>query len=109
MNWENETRIIIHIADAPAHSTLYNDGGDGGDYSTEGPKLDNYIQKCAHMNIKIVAFKIGSSPDKSFQRVKQIYNNNGKYNFKMTDFDQNRTDPSYFVDLVVNSVKGVTA
>jgi len=109
MNWENGTRIIIHIADAPAHSTLYNDGGDGGDYSTEGPKLDNYIQKCAYMNINIVAFKIGSSPDKSFQRVKQIYNNNGKYNFKMTDFDQNRTDPSYFVDLVVNSVKGVTA
>ena len=109
MNWENGIRIIIHIADAPAHSRLYNNGGDGGDYSSEGPKLDNYIKKCSNMNINIVAFKIGSSPNKSFERVKSIYNNNGKYNFKMTDFDQNRTDPSYFVDLVVNSVKGVTA
>ena len=108
MNWENGIRIIIHIADAPAHSRLYNNGGDGGDYSSEGPKLDNYIKKCSNMNINIVAFKIGSSPNKSFERVKSIYNNNGKYNFKMTDFDQNRTDPSYFVDLVVNSVKGVT-
>ena len=109
MNWKNGIRIIIHIAYAPAHSRLYNDGGDGGDYSSEGPKLDNYTKKCSNMNINIVAFKIGSYPNKSFERVKSIYNNNRKYNFKMTDFDQNRTDPSYFVDLVVNSVKGVTA
>ena len=110
ISWGSGIRIIIHIADAPAHSTLYNDGGDGGNYSSEGPKLDNYIKKCAEMNLNIIAFKIGDSPNKSFNRVKQIYNKNGKYNFKMTEFDQNRTDPYYFVDLVVvNSVKGVTA
>ena len=109
MNWGKGIRIIIHIADAPAHSALYNDGKDGGDYSVEGPRLDNLIKKCADMNINIVAFKIGFSPDKSFQRVKNIYNSNGKNIFKITDFDQNITDPSYFVDLVVNSVKGVTA
>ena len=57
------------------------------------------------MNINIVAFKIGSSRNKSFERVKSIYNNNGKYNFKKTDFDQNRTDSSYFVDLVVIVLK----
>lgn len=46
------------------------------------------------MNLNTVAFKIGSSPDKSFERMKQIYRNKGKYNNKMTDFGQNRTDPS---------------
>ena len=109
MNWENGIRIVIHIADAPAHSILYNNGGDGNDYSYQGTRLDNLIKQCAKMNLNIVAFKIGSSPDLSFSRIKNIYNENGKTNFKITDFDQNKTDPSYFVDLVVNSVKGVTA
>ena len=54
MNWENGIRIIIHIADAPAHSNLYNDGDDGGDYSSQGPRLDGYIKECADKNINIV-------------------------------------------------------
>jgi len=109
MNWEKGTRLVIHIADAPAHSALYNNGGDGGDYSSEGPRLDKLIKECALMNINIVAFKIGVNPNKSFSRVKEIYENNGKTNFKIEEFDQNRKEPSYFVDLVVKSVKGVTA
>ena len=61
------------------------------------------------MNINIVAFKIGKYANKSFSRVKDIYKVNGKAKFKMEDFDQDKKEPSYFVDLVVKSVKGVTA
>ena len=108
MSWGRGIRLIIHIADAPAHSKLYNNGGDGGDYEAQGPRLDAIIRKSADMNINIVGFKIGSSPDKSYNRIKDIYNSKGNKNCKITNFDQNKTDPTYFTDLVVSSVKGVT-
>lgn len=34
IKWGSGIRIIIHIDDAPAHSTLYNDSGEGVDYSS---------------------------------------------------------------------------
>ena len=71
------------------------------------PPLDEIIKKSANMNINIVWFKIGKKSDKSFDRIKSLYNEKGNKNCKITDFDQNKTDPS-FTDLVVNRVKGVT-
>ena len=108
MSWGSGIRLAIHIADAPAHSKLYNNGGDGGNYEAQGPRLDAIIRKSADMNINIVGFKIGSKPDKSYNRIKDIYNSKGNKNCKITGFDQNKTDPAYFTDLVVSSVKGVT-
>ena len=73
ISWRSGIGIIIHIADAPAHSNSYNDGDDGGNYSSEGPRLDNFIQKCADMNINIVAstFSLFFSPN--FIRAIDIY------------------------------------
>ena len=105
MSWRSGNRLIIHIADAGAHGTDYTSGDK---YSSEGPKLDNYIRECANRNITIVAFKIGSEPQKSFDRSKYLYNNMGKTNYKIQEFDQNKKDPGYFTDLVVNAITKVT-
>jgi hypothetical protein len=105
LKWRNGNRLIIHIADAGAHGTDYTSGDK---YSSEGPKLDNYIRECSSRNITIVAFKIGSKPQKSFERSKMLYNNMGKNNYKIQEFDQNKKDPGYFTDLVVDSIIKVT-
>ena len=105
LKWRNGNRLIIHIADAGAHGTDYTSGDK---YSSEGPKLDNYIRECSSRNITIVAFKIGSKPQKSFERSKMLYNNMGKNNYKIQEFDQNKKDPGYFTDLVVNAIIKVT-
>ena len=105
MSWRSGNRLIIHIADAGAHGTDYTSGDK---YPSEGPKLDNYIRECAKRNITIVAFKIGSEPQKSFDRSKYLYNNMGKSNYKIQEFDQNKKDPGYFTDLVVNAIIKVT-
>ena len=59
ISWRSGNRLIIHIADAGAHGTEYSSGDK---YSSEGPKLDNYIKECSNRKITIVAFKIGSTP-----------------------------------------------
>ena len=103
--WRGGNRLIIHIADAGAHGTEYTSGDK---YPSEGPKLDNYIRECANRKITIVCFKIGSEPQKSFSRGQMLYQNMGNRNFKIQEFDQNKKDPGYFTDLVVNAITKVT-
>ena len=105
MHWRSGNRLIIHIADAGAHGTEYTTNDK---YSSEGPKLDNYIRECSGNKITIVAFQIGSEPQKSFSRAKSLYNSLGNNNFKIQDFDQNKKDPGYFIDLVVSAIVKVT-
>ena len=105
MSWRSGNRLIIHIADAGAHGTEYTSGDN---YPSEGPKLDNYLRECSNRNITIVAFKIGSEPEKSFNRSKMIYNNMGNNNYKIQEFDDKRKDAGYFTNLVVNSIIKVT-
>ena len=105
MSWRSGNRLIIHIADAGAYGTDYISGDN---YSYEGPKLDNYIRECSNRNIIIVAFKIGSEPEKSFKRSQMLYNSMGNKNYKIQEFDQNKKDPGYFTDLVVNAIIKVT-
>jgi len=105
MSWRSGNRLIIHIADAGAHGTEYTSGDK---YPSEGPKLDNYLRECSNRNITIVAFKIGSEPEKSFNRSKMIYNNMGNNNYKIQEFDDKRKDPGYFTNLVVNAIIKVT-
>ncbi len=105
ISWRSGNRLIIHIADAGAHGTEYSSGDK---YSSEGPKLDNYIRECSNRKITIVAFKIDSTPQQSFNRAQMLYNNMGNKNFKIQEFDQNKKDPGYFTDLVVNAITKVT-
>ena len=105
INWREGNRLIIHIADAGAHGTEYTSGDK---YPSEGPKLDNYIKKCSELKINIVAFKIGSTPQKSFLRSQNLYLSYGNKNYKIQEFDQNKKDPGYFTDLVVNAIIKVT-
>ena len=105
MNWNDGKKLIIHIADAGAHGTEYSEGDK---YPLEGPKLDKLIEQVAKQGIAIVAFKIGSYPEQSFLRAKKIFKDCGKDNYKIKEFDQNKKDPGYFTDLVVDSIIKVT-
>ena len=105
MNWRSGSKLISHIADAGAHGTEYSSGDK---YPSETSKLDNYIKECAKRNITIVSFKINKEPEQSFSRVQTIYNNMGNKNFKIQEFDQNKKDPGYFTNLVLDAITKVT-
>ena len=102
MSWRNGIKLIIHIADAGAHGYQYSDNFK---YLDQGPLLDMYIKECQKRNIFIVSFQIGSSPQKSFERIKMLYDNK---NINIQKFDQDKKDPGYFTNLVVGSIINVT-
>ena len=102
MSWREGRKLIIHIADAGAHGYQYSDNFN---YQDQGPLLDMYIKECQKRNIFIVSFQIGSSPQKSFQRIKMLY---GNKNINIQNFDQNKKDSGYFTNLVVESIINVT-
>ena len=107
ISWRNGNKLIIHIADAGAHGTDYSTKDK---YPDEGPKLDKLIMECSKRKISIVAFKIDSNfkPEQSFNRAQTLYKNSGNNNFKIQEFDQDKKDPRYFTDLVVNAIIQVT-
>lgn len=70
ISWREGSKLIIHIADAGAHGV---DFSDGDKHLEQGPLLPPYIKKCFDKNIKIIGFQLGSSRVKSFNKLKQIY------------------------------------
>lgn len=70
ISWREGSKFIIHIADAGAHGV---DFSDGDKHLEQGPLLPPYIKKCFDKNIKIIGFQLGSSRVKSFNKLKQIY------------------------------------
>ncbi len=105
LHWRNGIRLAIHIADDGAHGKQYS-SRDG--HPDEGPKLDEIYKKVAKMNINIVGFKIGDDPSQSFNRSKELLKSYGMNNYKISEFDQDKKDPRYFTDLVVDAVTHVT-
>ena len=103
--WRNGNKLIIHIADAGAHGTEYTSGDK---YQSQGPILDEYLKECAKRKINVAAFQIGSTPSQSFSRAQSLYNTLGNKGFKIQDFDQNKKDPGYFTNLVVDAITKVT-
>ena len=101
--WRNGTRLIIHIADAPAHGSEW---CNKNNHNEENPKLYPKIQKCIDKNIKIIAFQIGDYPKPSFSKFKNEYESKGGVLYKIKVFNKsmNSSEVSvHFKDMVVES------
>ena len=72
--WRNGTRLIIHVADAPAHG---NEWCGYDNHNDENPKLYPWIKKCVDKNIRIIGFQIGSEPKGCFSKFKEEYDSKG--------------------------------
>ena len=70
---EDSLKIIIHIADAGAHTLRFTEDDYKHDLKKYEIGLVNNIRKCAQKNINIFGYQIGSSPKKSFTECKYIY------------------------------------
>ena len=103
MAWRNGTRLIIHIADAPAHGSEW---CNEENHESENPKLYKMIQKCVEKNIKIIGFQIGNYPKNSFTKFEKEYKKKGGILFKIYEFNNqiNANEISqHFKDMVIIS------
>ena len=101
--WRNGTRLIIHIADAPAHGSEW---CNENNHNEENSKLYPIIQKCVDKNIKIIGFQIGSYPKPSFEKFQKEYNNRGGKLYKIQVFKSGMSSSeisTHFKDMVVSS------
>jgi len=63
LNWRNGTKLIFHIADAPAHGKLFNTDKKDDKFlnnvnDKHGEKLLELIKRCSERNIKITGISI---------------------------------------------------
>ena len=101
--WRNGTRLIIHIADAPAHGSEW---CNKENHESENPKLYTRIQKCVDKNIKIIGFQIGNYPKPSFSKFEKEYKSRGGILYKIYKFNNkmNANEISqHFKDMVIES------
>lgn len=102
MNWGDGNKLIIHIADAGTHGTIYSLLDK---YDEEGEKLDKKIKECFENYIIITVFKIFEEPERSFNRIKELYKSFGnEKNIIITELNRDNKNLGYFIDLVVNSI-----
>ena len=103
--WRNGTRLIIHIADAPAHGSKW---CKQSNHEEENDKLYPMIQKCVDKNIKIIGFQIGSSSNLSFSfsNFKKEYISRGGNFYEIKEFKSGMSSEQisvYFKDMVIES------
>ena len=101
--WRNGTRLIIHIADAPAHGSIWYGQSNHDD---QNAKLYPLIKKAVEKKIKIIGFQIGDSPKRSFAEFEKEYKKNGGQLYKIYQFrsGMNADEISkLFRDMVVQS------
>ena len=72
MKWREGIKLIIHICDDGAHGEQFTPNDP---FFEEGEKLISEIKECVRRNINIIGFKISEHPEKSFEKIREIYNN----------------------------------
>ena len=87
--WRNGIKLIIHIADAPAHGKLFC-GYDN--YNEEETKLPPLLEIIAKKKIKIYAFQLNSNPLISFNKCSELYKSYGGLMYEIKDFSHISSD-----------------
>lgn len=107
MAWRSGTKLVIHIADAPAHCRKYC-GYDN--HEEESGKLEPLLKKCAEEGIKIICFDINNGCKSCFEKMRNDYLPYGKEGtellFNIEKFDTSGNSEkiaSNFKKLVISS------
>jgi hypothetical protein len=106
IKWRNGIKLIIHIADAPAHGDEF---AGATNYTEEGPKLIEQIKNCVNQEIKIFGLFIGHSAKNSFLKFKEYYENYDREDkglYKVLNFNEGEgnTIAEKFKSLVLQAV-----
>lgn len=103
INWKDGTKLIIHIADAPAHTIEF--CGEIN-HEEENGKLQNMLALCAQKKIKIIGFSIDEKAKKSFDIAEQYYKYfNGFYKTFTFNEAKYSTISENFEELVIEAAE----
>ena len=104
MAWRSGTKVIIHIADAPAHCRKY---CGSSNHEEESGKLEPLLKRCATEGIKIICFDIRNGCKRCFETMRADYLPYGKdLLFNIENFDTSGSSEKIannFKELVIAS------
>ena len=105
--WKSNIKMLIHVADAPAHGTEYHDMGEGADTCWtpgKGPDPAEMMTQLAQKRLAYYFFKINNSTDKTFAKLKVAHKNSRR---ECRSFElREGADAALFKDLVMESIVG---
>ena len=103
INWKDGTKLIIHFADAPAHTKEFC-GYDN--HEEESGKLPKILKSCCEKNIKIICIPIYEIAKKSFEKCEKYYSENkGFYRIFKFEEVKTKTIRDQFSELVMEAAK----
>jgi hypothetical protein len=100
MNWRYGQRLIIHLADSPAHGHDY---CGSQNHEEENSKLEPLIRRCAAQSIKIVGMPIHPSAQMSYDRCKLIYDSEHGHLYEIRPFRSSGVS-NLFTNAIVEAV-----
>lgn len=104
INWRKGVRLIIHMADAPAHGHSY---CGYNNHEEENDRLAPLLKRCCSCGIKIVGMPIdGDYSLQSFKEAERNYNcgSNEQKFYRIQSFDSGSSNlSSYFKDQIVTA------
>jgi len=103
MAWSSRIRLLVHIADAPAHGEDYNDGGDSPDHLRQamaGPDPADLVRRLAEKKVNYFFFKINSSTDKMVEKLRAAHVNSRR-EFKVHDLG---SDVALFAETLMSTI-----
>lgn len=106
MNWRDEIKLIIHVADYGAHGKNYSNSDD---YHPDlGSELPPLIKGCVDKKIWIIGFQITNQAELSFQQCKKDYEQydiNKKGLYIIEKYNEAISDYSYFKNKVIKAIE----
>jgi len=103
MSWSSRIRLLVHIADAPAHCEEYNNGGDSPNHLSQakaGPDPADLIRSLGEKRVNYYFFKINSSTDKMIEKFRAAHVNSRR-EFKVHDLG---SEDSLFAEMLMNTI-----
>lgn len=88
LDWGDEIKIIIWIADASAHGKKF---GGNDNYPQEEEKLTGLIEKLAKDNFEVTGIAINKYANKCFTEFKKIYEKNSGRKCDIIEFNPDET------------------
>ena len=99
LNWRNGTKLIIHIADSPAHTQEF---CGQVNHEEEAGKLPPILKSCSEKNIKIISFCINELARLSFNVCEKYYSQNQGF-YKIFSFNdiESKTISDKFEEMTI--------
>merc|ERR1719473_996575 len=103
LSWSNRVKLLVHVADAPAHGEEYHDGMGDNHGGPQSPDPAELMSQFAQKKVSYYFFKINDSTEKMVRKLREAHKPSRR-EFKEVPFGGDVE--GVFADMVLGSIAG---